>query len=181
MEKLKDMPDRQIMPKDVFQDYVAGRKDGFASGKNPTPDLNIPGWKGYQYHRENSSNYYQDNYHDDEERPGNFGGFEIMSRDTYTGKKLILYNYAGGLTEEGEKFGEKVIYTRLSVFLEDHVEEVRFGNSVIFEFKDEYGAWTYKGQGKKEKYGWEDDEFLSLNGVQTYKLRGTGLSFVNEA
>lgn len=157
-----------------------GRKEGFASGKNPTPNLNLLGWKGYKHHSEVSPNYYQNNYCDDEERLGIFGGFEIISKDSYKGKKLILYSYAGGLTEEGEKFGEAVVYTRLRKFLKDHVEEVRFVNSVTFEFKDEYGEWMYKAKGRKEKYGWEDDEFLSLNGVQTYKLRGAGLSFIKE-
>lgn len=178
MEKLKDMPERQIMPRDVFTDYVNGRKDTFASDKDPILNLNIPGWKGYQYHRKDSSNYYQDNYHDDKERPGNFGGFEIMSRDSYTGKKLVFYGYAGGLTKAGEKFGEAIVYTRLRKFLKDHVEEVRFGKSVAFDFENGLGKWVYEGKGRIEDYGWEDGEFLSLNGAQVYKLRGTGLSFI---
>ena len=45
-------------------------------------------------------------------------------------------------------------------------------------FVDGLGKWVYEGRGRVEDNGWEDEESISLNGVQMYKLRGTGHSFI---
>ena len=48
MEKLKDIPERQIMPEDLLKCYIKARERTYASGKEPVLGLNIPGFKGYK-------------------------------------------------------------------------------------------------------------------------------------
>jgi hypothetical protein len=174
--------EQKIMPQDLLECYIKSRKNTYASGKEPILGLNVRGFKGYRDVR--YPYYYQDNYRDDQSRPGNFSGFEQITEGSYEGQGLTLYTYAGGLTEDGLKLqeqtekglrnGESVVYSRLVKFLGDHVSDVRFGKTVRFEFRDSLGKWVYEGKGRIEGHGWEDDEFISLNGVQMYKLRGTG-------
>lgn len=169
---------KEILPQDLYEYYVAARADTYASGKKPITGLNTPGFKSYQYHQETSPYFYQDNYCDDEARPGNFGGFEIISEDSFEGKKSTFYNYTGGLTGEGLRLGESAIYAKLVHFLSEHISDVRFGKNVRFDLEDESGKWVYQGQGTINDWGWEDDETIVLNGVGVYKLRGTGICFI---
>jgi hypothetical protein len=193
MEQVERNSERLIMPPDLLQHYINARKDTYASGKDPIMGLCIPGYKGYRYPEElpedhpDQSFLYEDNYIDDKDRPGNFGGFETIKN---VGKDKIstFYVYAGGLTEEGMKLqeqtekglknAESVVYSRLIIFLDKNVKDVRFGNTVKFEFKDQMGKWIYNGKGEVNDYGWADDESVTLNGVEVHKLRGTGLSLI---
>lgn len=176
MERLKDMPGQEIMPQDLQECYVKARGRTYASGKEPILGLNIPGFKGYK--EELYPYFYQDNYVDDKRRPGNFRGLERISEQSFEGNMLALYAYVGGLTREGLKLGEEAVYGRLVKILGEHVRDVCFGKTVTFDFEDGLGKWVYEGNGSVGSYGWEDDESISLNGIQMYKLRGTGLSFI---
>lgn len=176
MEILKDMRERKIMPQDLLECYIRARTDTYASGKEPVLGLNIPGFKGYR--EEVYPYFYQDNYVDNKRRPGNFGGFELITDGSCDGDKLTFYTYAGGLTEEGLKLGEKAVYSKLTEFLRDHVAEVRFGKKVKFTIEDESGTWVYEDDGEVKPWGWEDKEKISHNGVLLYELNGNGACFI---
>jgi len=176
MEKLKDVPERQIMPQDLLECYIISRKNTYASGKEPVLGLSVPGFKGYRDIR--YPYYYQDNYRDDQSRPGNFGGFEQITEGSYEGSGLTLYTYAGGLTEEGLRLGEKAVYSKLTEFLKDHVADVRFGKKVRFTIGDEGNTWVYEGDGEVKPWGWEDKEKIKLNDKLIYELNGNGLCFI---
>lgn len=181
MEQLDNTPERQIMPREVFEHFVRARTDTYASGRESVMGLNIPRFKGYRYPEEPKEGVdrfvYEDNFKDSKKRPGNFGGFEIV-KDVTSDEEVTLYSYAGGLTKEGLKLGEEVVYERLMKFLGQNASDVRFGKNATYNFEDELGKWTYEGKGRKEDYGWKDDEVISLNGAPMHKLRGNGLVFI---
>jgi len=173
--------EREIMSPDLFKHYVAGRNQArFRTGESTyTSDPSLPGFKVFKWQNPDLPFLYEDRFADNPERPGNFGGFEINRANSEKREMLTFYNYSGGLTEEGLKVGEIEIYDNvLQSFLEEHVEEVRFGKNVRFTIEDKVGTWVYEGKGNTEYYGWVDDESITLNGSEVYKLRGTGLVFV---
>jgi len=186
MEKLGDTPERQIMPQELFEHYVEGRKVAFATGGEDVyrPDPKISGFKVFNWKNPRLPYHFEDHYTDSPKMPGIFAGFEINRADSQEGKRLTFYIYSGDLTEDGLKLqeqtekglrsGEAVVYPRLMNFLDKYTEDVRFGKTVTHEFEDGLGKWIYEGKGRIEGHGWKDDEFISLNGVQMYKLRGTG-------
>lgn len=180
MEKLGDTSERQIMPQNLFRHYIEGRRNArFRTGESTyIPDISLPGFKVFRWQNPNLPFYYEDRFSDNNKRPGNFGGFEINRANSEKGEILTLYNYCGGLTKEGLKVGEIEVYDNLlQRFLEEH-DEIRFGKKVRFTIERKDGVWVYEGKGKVEDYGWADDESISLNGVEMYKLRGTGHTFV---
>lgn len=168
-------PEREILPADLFEHYVAGRANGYASGKRALLHLNHSGQRGYCYYQKGSPYYYQDNFVEGE---GRFAGYEINSQDYLFGPACVFYAYEGGLTKEGLELGEEQVYLRLRKFLAEHVSEVRFGKEVWFTFEDELGRWTYEGQGIFTNRGWRDEERLSLNGRILHELSGLGISFL---
>lgn len=179
MEKsINKLSEREILPKDLSEYYVRARKNTFASGKKPVMNLYLPNFWGYEYHENVSPYYYQDNYFDSKDRPGNFSGIEIISKDNFESTFLTTYNYGGGLTEEGMEEGESAVYSRLTTFLKVHAEEVRFGKNVSFSFEDEDGEWVYKGEGEITSMCWEDKEEILHNGKKVYELTGVGMSFI---
>lgn len=181
---------KEIMPKDLFAHYVGGRNKAYATGGEGVyiPDNKIPGFKVFNWENAELAYHFEDHYTDSLELPGIFAGFEINRADSKDGKRLTFYIYNGNLTEDGLKLQEQtekglsteeaVVYSRLMIFLGKYVEDVRFGKTVAFDLEDGLGKWAYEGKGRIEDHGWEDDEFISLNGIQVYKLRGTGLSFI---
>lgn len=181
---------KEIMPKDLFAHYVGGRNKAYATGGEGVyiPDNKIPGFKVFNWENPELPYHFEDHYTDSLELPGIFAGFEINRADSQEGKKLTFYIYNGNLTEDGLKLqeqtdeklrnGEAAVYERLMHFLGKYTEHVRFGKTVTFEHEDGLGKWVYEGNGRIESNGWEDEESISLNGVQVYKLSGTGISFV---
>lgn len=179
MEDLRNTnPEREIMPKDLFEHYVEARSKGYAGGGKSKPDPDLPGFKVFKYLNPNLPYIYEDRYTDTPKRPGNFGGFEINRRVSEEGSTLTLYTFGGGLTTEGERLGEDAVYSRLQKFLDENVKEVRFGNMVRFEFEDEMGKWVYEGDGEKNQWGWVDNERISHNGASLYELVGSGICFI---
>lgn len=141
------------MPQDLFEHYIKARKNTYAGDAKPAIGLTVPGSKGFRYHEADSPYYYQDEYFDRPERPGNFGGYEVNRRDSCDGKELTLYTYGGGLTEEELQLGEKAVYSKLTKFLEDHVSKVRFGKKVRFTIEDNDAVWAYEGDGEVGPWG----------------------------
>lgn len=170
--------ERQIMPKDLLEHYIEARANGYASGKKAAEFWfqEASKFKRYKFHGD-TPYYYQDYYYDREERPGNFGGFEINSEYAYDGEKLTFYVYGGGLTNEGLALGEEAVYSRLQKFLAEHIPNVRFGKKNKFEFEDGAGIWVYEGDGEIGDWGWNDKERIIYNGQVVYELVGTGLCF----
>lgn len=180
MEQLGNLPEQQIMPPDLFEHYVKARTDIYASGKDPVSGLNIMGFKGYRFPEKPKADdllMYEDNYIDYKDIPGIFAGFEV-NKDIVSGKQSTFYSYVGGLNEEGLKLGEKVVYSKLTQFLKDHVSEVRFGKNVRFTIEDESGTWVYEGSGEVNPGGWKDRELIKRNDVALYELNGNGACFI---
>lgn len=180
MEKLGDIEKRQIMPNDLFEHYVSARTNTYASGREPVSGLNIPGFKGYRFPekpREDDRFIYEDNYLDGEERAGNFAGFEV-NRDVISGKQSTYYSYVGGLTEEGLKLGESVVYSKLTRFLKNHAAEARFGKNIKFTIEDGGDTWVYEGIGEIKPWGWVDKESIKRNDTLLYELNGNGACFI---
>lgn len=191
MERVEsNIGQKEILPKDLFAHYVEGRNRAYATGGEGVyiPDKKIRDFKVFNWKNSNLPYHLEDHYTDSPEIPGIFAGFEINRADTQAGKVLTFYIYDGSLTEDGLKLqeqtdkglrnGEAAVYERLMYFLGEYTEHVRFGKTVTFEHEDGLGKWVYEGKGRTEANGWEDEESISLNGVQVYKLSGTGISFV---
>lgn len=170
--------EREIMPKDLLEFYGRARKNTYAGSVKPETGITIPNSKGYRYSEEGSPYYYQDEYFDTSDRPGNFGGLELIRKESFEGQEVSLYSYAGGLTERGLELGEGAVYTILQQFLSDKASQARFGNTLNTELENESGTWAYQGDGEVTPWGWIDSEKILLNGELVYELRGTGICFI---
>ncbi|MBI2021541.1 hypothetical protein HYS93_01510 [Candidatus Daviesbacteria bacterium] len=175
--------ERKILPSHLFKHYVEGRTKAYAGGGEDVynPDPNLLGFKVFRWTNPDLPYHFEDHYTDNPQRPGNFGGFEINRESSEYGGVLSFYDYNGGLTNDGMRLGEVIIYPRLIRFLGEHVEVVRFGKNVVYTIEDESGNWVYQGIGEIEAYGWYDEELITNNGLLVYKLRGSGICFIPES
>lgn len=169
--------EREILPNDLRAHLIEARSEGYAGGGEYVSDDMIPEFKRFKFQDNQRGYYYEDKFGTSEKRPGNFAGFELVTRYP-SGPRCAYYGYAGGLTEEGEKLGEKEVYLRLQRFLTENADVVRFGGIVEFSFEDEDGAWTYRAWGGIARWGWEDREEVVNNGKTVYELSGQGVCFL---
>ncbi len=156
---------------------VEARQEGYAGDGEYIPDDIIPGFKRFRFEDTKRGFYYEDRHGISEKRPGNFAGFELVTRYP-GGPRCAFYSYAGGLTKEGEKLGEEMVYGQLKRFLREHVEEVRFGETLAYAFADESGLWSYRSPGRRESWGWYDFEIIEHDVGAVYKLSGQGVCFL---
>lgn len=181
MEKLQVPSERNIMPPDLLKHYIDGRaKARFRTGETTyIPDPTLSGFKCFAWQNPDLPFHFEDRFADSSKRPGDFGGFEINRANSEKGEQLTFYDYSGGLTEEGLKVGESEVYDKvLQRFLEEHVEEIRFGKNVRFTIEDNDGVWIYESTGVILPWGWKDKETISRNDILLYELNGSGVCFV---
>lgn len=185
MERISRLPDREIIPKGIYEFYVRARSAAYAGGGEYEPDRKLPGFEIFRYKDPDTGHHrapyvFEDRYTDGSERPGHFGGFEIIQgfgQVRPAPPPFIFYTYTGDLIGKGERLGEGLVYSKLQKFLKEHVGDVRFGRKVRFELTDGEGNWVYEGDGESLQCGWEDKERIILNGALVYQLTGRALCF----
>lgn len=181
MENLQSSSERNIMPPDLFKHYIDSRaKARFSTGETTyIPDSTLSGFKCFTWQNPDLPYHFEDRFADSSKRPSDFGGYEINRENSDKGEMLTFYSYNGGLTEEGLKVGESEVYDRiLQRFLEEHVEEIRFGKKVRFTIEENDDVWVYEGDGEIQTWSWKDKETIRRNGILFYELNGSGVCFI---
>ena len=169
----------RILPPDLQAFYIKARQETYASSKPAVFGLNVVGFKGYKFYDNETDYFYQDNYMDKEKRPGNFGGWELITKYSFGGPRLSFYTYGGGLTAAGLIKGEKAVYGQLKKFLAERATEARFGKSLRGGTWVAHNQWNFRSDGKIHDWGWEDAEQIALNNNLVYEFRGVGVVFVS--
>lgn len=159
------------LPTALLNYTARARRNTYAGGAKEVKRPLIKGFHELRYKEDGL--VYRDMYIDFPMRPGNFAGMESMTEDGFdTGEHRVGYSYAGGLTEEGLRFGEGDVYKALQHFLGEHSDKARMGES----FTAKNGEWEYINKGEITDWGWMDHELLKRNGILMHEMIGGGIN-----
>lgn len=176
----KSGSERKIMPDDIFESFIRGRRNTWAANapEIPIEERLIPDMHELRDHAENSPYYYHDHFKDAPERPGNFYGFDVVSVENYLGKQVVTCTYGGGLNERGLALGEGPVYGALKEALKQKVAEARFGRKVTAEITTKHGTFRFEDDGIVKPWGWEGSERIYYGDELVYEGGCRGMCFI---
>lgn len=170
-------PARAILPDDLRVFYAQARAVTYAASSAPAVRPALPHSKELPWPQ--PPWYYVDRYFDTPDRPGNFVGLEVISRDRLDGPVVASCSYGGGFTDEGLALAPGAdIGAVLKAALHDFAATVRFGEALAAELRTEAGLWRYEDAGEVTPWGWAGTERIWLDEMLVYSLGYQGACFL---